>query len=109
VPFPRLSGSLVFREAEGVAADVLGPGSPVSSSSYAQKKGFVYDSQPRVIGNLIVDQISSNPAAVAAARFPVHTQGDPPSANLCTRIRRRRRRVSRPTARRRTRRCSSRP
>ena len=69
VPFPRLAGSPVFRQAEGVPAGFLGPGSPaVPSSSYAQKKGFVFDSQPRTISNLIVDQTSDNPAAVAAAR-----------------------------------------
>jgi Ca2+-binding RTX toxin-like protein len=85
VPFPRLAGNPVFRNAEGVPAGFLGPGSPaVPSSSYAQKKGFVFDSQPRTISNLIVDQTSTNPAAVAAAQFPVRTQGDPPSATPCT-------------------------
>src|SRR3954447_15638836 len=85
VPFPRLAGSPVFRNAEGVPAGFLGPGSPaVPSSSYAQKKGFVFDSQPRVISNLIVDQTSTNPAAVAAAQFPVRSQGNPPSATPCT-------------------------
>src|SRR3954452_2004490 len=85
VPFPRLAGSPVFRNAEGVPAGFLGPGSPaVPSSSYAQKKGFVFDSQPRVISNLIVDQTSSNPAAVDAALHPVRTQGNPPSAIVCT-------------------------
>src|SRR6476659_1496224 len=60
VPFPRLAGSPVFRQAEGVPAGFLGPGSPaVPSSSYAQKKGFVFDSQPRTISNLIVDQTST--------------------------------------------------
>ncbi len=34
------------------------------------------DSQPRTISNLIVDQTSTNPAAVAAAGFPVRTQGN---------------------------------
>src|SRR5438067_3995892 len=77
VPFPRLAGSPVFRQAEGAAAGLFGPGSPaIPSSSYAQKKGFVFDSQPRLISNLIVDQTSTNPAAVAAARFPVRTQGN---------------------------------
>src|SRR3954452_25210105 len=80
VPFPRLAGSPVFRNAEGVPAGFLGPGSPaVPSSSYAQKKGDVFDSQPRVISNLIVDQTSTNPAAVAAAGLPLpprRTQGN---------------------------------
>src|SRR5205085_5336508 len=78
VPFPRLAGSPVFRNAEGAPANLFGPGSPaIPSSSYAQKKGFVFDSQPRLISNLIVDQTSTNPAAVAAAAFPVRTQGNP--------------------------------
>ncbi|MFL5929577.1 MAG: peroxidase family protein, partial [Gaiellaceae bacterium] len=80
VPFPRLAGSPVFRTAEGAPAGFP----PQPTSSYAQKKGFVFDSQPRVISNLIVDQTSSNPAAVASARFPVRTQGNPPSAIPCT-------------------------
>jgi Ca2+-binding RTX toxin-like protein len=76
-PFPRLT-TPEFKPAEGVGAGFFGPGSPaVPSSSYAQKDAgnSVFDSQPRVISNLIVDQTSSNPAAVAAAGFPVRTQG----------------------------------
>src|SRR4051795_2546511 len=85
VPFPRLAGSPVFRQAEGAPAGFFGPGSPaIPSSTYAQKKGFVFDSQPRVISNLISDQTSTNPAAVAAAQFPVRSQGNPPSATPCT-------------------------
>jgi Ca2+-binding RTX toxin-like protein len=85
VPFPRLAPNPVFRQAEGVPAGFLGPGSPaIPTSSYAQKKGFVFDSQPRIISNLIVDQTSTNPAAVDAAAHPVRTQGDPPSAIPCT-------------------------
>src|SRR6478735_10773248 len=85
VPFPRLAPNPVFRQAEGVPAGFLGPGSPaIPTSSYAQKKGFVFDSQPRTISNLIVDQTSTNPAAVAAAQFPVRTQGNPASATPCT-------------------------
>ena len=37
----------------------------------------VVDSQPRLISNLIVDQTSTNPAAVSAAAYPVRTQGNP--------------------------------
>ncbi|MEO6145401.1 MAG: peroxidase family protein, partial [Dermatophilaceae bacterium] len=70
VPFPRLTTPL-FKDAE--AAPAFG----ITSSSYTQKKGNVADSQPRVISNLIVDQTSTNPAAVAAAAFPVRTQGNP--------------------------------
>ena len=55
------------------------PSLPVGApgpTSYAQKKGNVVDSQPRMISNLIVDQTSTNPAAIAAAQFPVRTQGN---------------------------------
>src|SRR4051812_8228779 len=84
VPFPRLAGSPVFRQAEGAPAGFFGAGSPaIPSSSYAQKKGFVFDSQPRLVSNLIVDQTSTNPAAVAAAQFPVRSQGNPASATPC--------------------------
>src|SRR3954452_7943648 len=73
-PFPRLSKPK-FSPAEGAAAGFFGPGSPaIPSSSYAQKKGFVFDSQPRTVSNLIVDQTSTNPSAVHAAGFPVRSQ-----------------------------------
>ncbi|MGG7645384.1 peroxidase family protein [Rhodovulum sp. YNF3179] len=36
-------------------------------TTYTQTSGSVYDSEPRVISNLIADQTLSNPAAVAAA------------------------------------------
>ncbi len=74
VPFPRLTNP-VFNAAEPITA-ALPVGAP-GPTSYAQKKGVVIDSQPRVISNLIVDQTSTNPAAVAAAAFPVRTQGNP--------------------------------
>ena len=45
-------------------------------TSYAQTRGNVFDSEPRTISNLIVDQTSTNPAAVRAAGFPVRTQGN---------------------------------
>ena len=67
---PRLvPGS--FQAAEGIAADFFGPGSPaVGSSSYATSYpgNMVFDSQPRIISNLIVDQSAANPAAVVAAQ-----------------------------------------
>jgi Ca2+-binding RTX toxin-like protein len=70
-PFPRLAQP-VFNDAEPAP-----PGFPAqASSSYKQKKGLVYDSRPRVISNLIVDQTSTNPSAVHAAKFPVRTQGN---------------------------------
>ncbi|NYI46605.1 hypothetical protein BJ993_003685 [Nocardioides aromaticivorans] len=71
-PFPRLTNPR-FRDAENVPTG-FGPPGP---SSYAQKKGNVFDSQPRVISNLIVDQTSTNPAAIAAAGYPVRSQGNP--------------------------------
>src|SRR5262245_35579872 len=65
--FPRLAEPL-FRPAE------LG-------TSYNQTSGLVFDSQPRVISNLIVDQTVNNPAAYATAYDPgadgmLHTPDD---------------------------------
>src|SRR3954470_3807885 len=56
-PFPRLTDPL-FRVAEARPARLLTAGDPANATitSYAQKKGDVVDSQPRVISNLIVDQ-----------------------------------------------------
>ena len=65
---PRLTAPS-FRPAENLTFDPDGPG-PISvgaPTSYTQSSGFVEDSRPRVISNLIVDQTSTNPAAVAAA------------------------------------------
>ena len=39
-------------------------------TSYAQTSGLVFDSQPRTISNLIVDQTANNPAAYATAYDP---------------------------------------
>ena len=69
--FPRYT-TPVFNDADPVPAG-FGPAGP---TSYKQKSGNVFDSKPRDISNLIVDQTSTNPAAVAAAGFPVRTQGD---------------------------------
>ena len=66
---PRLVAG-VFHNAEGRPVNLFGLGDPGSAgSSYAQSNlgNVVYDSQPRLISNLIVDQTASNPAAVAAA------------------------------------------
>ncbi|MCY7288138.1 MAG: heme peroxidase, partial [Cryobacterium sp.] len=68
--FPRL-GSKSFRPAETGSL-----GGPPVATSYAQKSGSVFDSEPRTISNLIVDQTSTNPAAVQAAGSPVRTQGN---------------------------------
>ncbi len=66
--FPRLT-TPAFRQAEVVVFDLDGPG-PVNvgnSTSYTQTTGAVFDAQPRIISNLVVDQSLDNPAAVAAA------------------------------------------
>ncbi|WP_442962693.1 peroxidase family protein [Pseudomonas sp. Leaf48] len=65
--FPRLTDP-VFNPAQGAPAGFFGPGSPaIPGSSYQQTSGSVFDSQPRAISNLLVDQTSNNPAAYAAA------------------------------------------
>lgn len=79
--FPRLTPP-AFRTAENPP----GPGFPPangSPSTYAQP-GNVFDSQPRVISNLIVDQTSTNPSAVAAAGNPVRAQDPTATAVPCT-------------------------
>jgi Ca2+-binding RTX toxin-like protein/methionine-rich copper-binding protein CopC len=70
--FPRIA-SKSFRQAEE-RSPLGAPG----LSSYTQKSGNVVDSEPRTISNLIVDQTSTNPAAVAAAGNPVRSQGGDP-------------------------------
>ncbi|GAB3266187.1 hypothetical protein GCM10027425_32350 [Alteromonas gracilis] len=64
--FPRLVPAR-FRDAE--IGDPDGPFGPATArqTSYAQKRGTVIDSTPRMISNLISDQTSANPAAVAAS------------------------------------------
>jgi hypothetical protein len=59
--FPRLT-TPVFRPAE-------------QGTSYAQTSGDVFDSQPRMASNLILDQTASNPAAVAANANPCGSGG----------------------------------
>jgi Ca2+-binding RTX toxin-like protein len=71
-PFPRLTVPS-FRGAESNPPLFGPPGPP---TSYAQTTGNVFDSQPRIISNLIVDQTSSNPSAVAAAGDPFRDQGN---------------------------------
>lgn len=68
--FPRLSAK-AFGPAESGSF-----GGPPRPSSYTQKSGSVFDSRPRTISNLIADQTSTNPAAVAAAGYPARTQGN---------------------------------
>jgi len=58
----------VFRPAEGSPAGLHAPGTPAGApTSYAQPNGIVYDSQPRIISNLVADQTLNNPAALMAA------------------------------------------
>jgi Ca2+-binding RTX toxin-like protein len=65
--FPRLLTPL-FRPAGSVTIDLDGPNgqSVGQQTSYLQTSGYVFDTAPRVISNLIVDQSSNNPAAVEA-------------------------------------------
>ena len=72
VTFPRLT-TPDFRTAEAPPASF--GGGPVTSYAQKTQGNTVFDSQPRVISNLIVDQSINNPAAVAAYRFPVRAQG----------------------------------
>src|SRR5919197_2161224 len=76
--FPRLTTPL-FRDADPVPAG-FGPdaGTPTS-----YKTGNVFDEQPRIISNLIVDQTSTNPAAVAASGHPVRSQNPTATAVPC--------------------------
>ena len=79
--FPRLT-TPVFKDADPItAAFPVGPPGP---TSYKQKSGSVVDAQPRIASNLIVDQTSTNPAALAAAAFPVRTQAGTATAVPCT-------------------------
>jgi hypothetical protein len=59
--FPRKT-TPVFRDAEALPFDPdgAGPQAAGQSTSYKQKAGFVSDSQPRLISNLIVDQSANN-------------------------------------------------
>src|SRR3954449_7512608 len=75
-PFPTLAKAK-FRDAEPITPAF--PVGPLGPTSYKQLTpgNVVVDSQPRIASNLIVDQTSTNPAAIAAAGFPVRTQGNP--------------------------------
>src|SRR4051794_26629764 len=68
--FPRIAAKS-FRAGE----DGTQFGSP--GQTFYRNPGDVVDSEPRVVSNLIVDQTSTNPAAIAAAGFPVRSQGNP--------------------------------
>jgi Ca2+-binding RTX toxin-like protein len=77
--FPRLT-TPTFKDADPVPPG-FGPPGP---SSYKQKTGNVFDDQPRVVSNLIVDQTSTNPAAVAASGHPVRSQNPAASSTPCS-------------------------
>ncbi|MBP2414052.1 putative cell wall-binding protein/Ca2+-binding RTX toxin-like protein [Arthrobacter stackebrandtii] len=66
--FPRLLEAR-YRPAEVTPPFAPGNDSaqPGAQTSYEQTDGFVYDSEPRSISNLIVDQTLANPAAGAVA------------------------------------------
>ncbi len=69
--FPR-HATPVFK-----AGEAAPPGfPPASPGGYASKRGSVYDTEPRTVSNLIVDQTVNNPAAVHAAGYPVRSQGN---------------------------------
>src|SRR3979411_2548621 len=59
--FPRVTEAF-FRTADPSAFGP--PGGP--ATSYAQTSGFVFDSAPRTISNLIADQTANNAAALQA-------------------------------------------
>ncbi|MGV8909696.1 MAG: peroxidase family protein [Propionicimonas sp.] len=80
-PFPRYA-SPSFRDAEPITSTL--PVGPPGPTSYKQLSGSVVDSQPRMISNLIVDQSATNPAAVAAAGFPVRSQPGATGVVPCT-------------------------
>src|SRR5680860_383440 len=66
--FPRALDR-TLQPAEPVTIDLDGPG-PLQvgdPTSYTQNRGFVFDSDPRTVSNLIADQTATNPAAIAAA------------------------------------------
>lgn len=66
--FPRLLPA-TYNEAEVTPPFAPGNNSdqPGPMTSYEQTDGFVYDSEPRTISNLIVDQTTANAAASAVA------------------------------------------
>src|SRR5262245_27852911 len=66
--FPRLTDPFFRNDLDGDTFDANGPapGGVVTNTDFSQP-GNVVDADPRIISNLIVDQTSSNPAAVAVA------------------------------------------
>ena len=66
--FPRLTDPFFNNDLDGDTFDANGPGPGglVTNTDFGQG-GDVVDADPRIISNLIVDQTSNNPAAVAVA------------------------------------------
>src|SRR5215510_6014851 len=66
--FPRLTDPFFRNDLDGDTFDANGPapGGVVTNTDFNQP-GNVVDADPRIISNLIVDQTSNNPAAVAVA------------------------------------------
>ena len=60
---PRLT-ALNLDAADPIPAGFPGAG---TATTYNSASGFVFDAQPRLVSNLIVDQTAGNPAAVQAA------------------------------------------
>ena len=60
---PRLT-ALNLDPADPIPAGFPGAG---TATTYNSASGFVFDAQPRLVSNLIVDQTANNPAAVQAA------------------------------------------
>ena len=79
--FPRLLEGQ-YRQAETIPPFAPGynPNEPDATTSYEQTDGFVYDSEPRTISNLIVDQTTDNPAAVAVSERVEGSEKVDPSA-----------------------------
>ena len=71
-PFPRLT-TPVFSAAENTPPGFGPPGVPARRTR--RRRASCSTRSPALISNLIVDQTSTNPAAIAAAEFPVRTQG----------------------------------
>lgn len=64
---PRLTDP-VYVEGETMPANLHRPGAPAGTTqTHYQNPGDVYDSDPRVISNLISDQTIGNPATIIAA------------------------------------------
>ncbi|MEQ1804305.1 MAG: peroxidase family protein [Burkholderiaceae bacterium] len=68
--FPRMLPPAFKTNVGTVTFDPDGPGGQAvgQQTSYTQNNGFVFDAQPRLASNLVVDQTATNPAAVAAWR-----------------------------------------